>query len=62
MSWSHSQLPGSADEGRWRGEGYVQHRLVGRDRVDGRLDGDFEVWGVVLKTRRDRRLVDAGGT
>ena len=62
-SWSQSYLQGSADEGRWRGEGYVPHRpALGRDMVDGLSDGDFEGWGVVLNTRRDRCLVDAEKT
>lgn len=62
VSWSQSQLPHSADEGRWRREEGVTHRLAGRDILDGRLDGDFEGGGVVLKIRRDLCLVDIEGT
>jgi len=62
VSWSQSQLLRSADEGRWRREGDVTHRLAGRDILDGRLDGGFEGGGVVLKIRRDQCLVDTEGT
>jgi len=38
----------------------VPRRLAGRNILDGRLDGDFEGGGVVLKTRRGQCLVDEG--
>ena len=60
VSCSQSYLQGSADEGRWRGEGYVLHRpALGRDMVAGLLDGDFEGWEVVFDTSRDQCRVDA---
>jgi len=62
VSELQSQLPGSADEGCWRGKENPLNRPVGLDTVDGQLGGGFAVRGVILKTRRNPCLVEAERT
>jgi hypothetical protein len=62
VSEQQSQLPGSADEGRWGGKGNAPNWSVGLDTADGQLGGDFAVMGVILKTRRGPCPVDAERT